>query len=246
MLSDKDLIEFALAFNKYIETKNIKPIIVTVAPVYIYAQLQDGFNKLGGLSESLVAEIDKLVRPIGPAKDTQWLSNFDIMNAMSKYEKDNPDFQFFGAVPLDCESYGFCPLKSVDFNQAHKIGIIYNLDRYGQKGSHWVALYADVDKCEIYFSDSAGKPPRPNIQSFIDRFIAHCGNKAVYKYNTKAYQKDDTECGVYSINFIVRLLNGDKYEDIIKTAPTFEQINSCRNVYFANQTSKYVSGYKCE
>lgn len=246
MLTDKDLIEFALAFNKYVANKNVKPIAIVVPTDGIYVQLADRFNKLGGLSEKLVREIDNLVRPIGPDNPTQWLSNFDIMNVMAKYEKDHPDFQFFGAVPLDCENYDFCPLKTIDFSKAHKIGVIYNLDRYGQSGSHWVSLYADVDKCEIYFSDSVGKPPRPNIQAFIDRFIAHCGDNTVYKYNTKGYQKDDTECGVYSINFIVRLLKGDKYDEIIKSAPSFEQINSCRNVYFANEPSRFKTSYRCE
>lgn len=246
MLSTQDILEFTIAFNKYNQGR-LEPIVTANTSTYqILQQLEAGFNALGGINEDLVRNIDKLTRPIGPDKETAWLSNYDIINVMTKYEREYPDFQFFGAVPLDCEDYEFCPLRKLDFNKVRKIGIVYNLDKYGQSGSHWVALYIDVDKCAAYFSDSVGKPPKPNIESLINRFRQHCKGNITYKYNTTRYQKDDTECGVYSINFIVRLLKGDKYEDIIQTAPAFEQINSCRNIYFANQPSRFKSNYACE
>lgn len=246
MLSTQDILEFTVAFNKYNQGR-LEPIAIDNVSTYqILQQLEAGFHALGGISEELVRDIDRLTRPMGPTKETEWLSNYDIINAMAKYEREYPDFQFFGAVPLDCEDYEFCPLKNLDFNKAHKIGVVYNLDKYGQRGSHWVALYMDVDKCEVYFSDSVGKPPKPNIENLINRFRQHCNGNITYKYNTSRYQKDDTECGVYSINFIVRLLKGDKYEDIVQSAPTFEQINSCRNTYFANQPSRFQTNYKCE
>ena len=243
MLTEKEIKEFAIAFNKYAKDK-LPPIIIKTSKKNVLDQLEQRFAELGGLSFELVKEIDQYTKPLGPEKETEWLSNFDIENVMKWYEQKYPDFKFYGAIPLDCEDYNFCPLRRFT-NDKSKIGVIYNLDRYGQSGSHWVSLFADLEKCVVYFSDSAGKPPKPDIMRFVERITKYCDNMT-FKYNTKKYQTDNTECGVYSINFILRLLKGDSYEDIIKTAPNFKEINSCRNVYFANQPSRHITNYQCD
>ena len=35
-----------------------------------------------------------------------------------------------------------------------KIGMVINLDEHWKRGSHWVGLYANIDKSQIYFFDS--------------------------------------------------------------------------------------------
>ena len=32
-----------------------------------------------------------------------------------------------------------------------KIGIVFNLDKHNQPGSHWVALYTDLKANQVYF-----------------------------------------------------------------------------------------------
>ena len=50
-----------------------------------------------------------------------------------------------------------------------KIGIVPNLDEHWQGGSHWVALFADLVKGQIYFFDSYGYRPEPRLRGLAKR-----------------------------------------------------------------------------
>jgi len=186
-------------------------------------------------------------KPYGPEKSTEWLSTGDIDGIMQQYQNVYPEFYFFGAVPLDCDDYSFCQLSDIKYAKLekegyHKFGIVYNLDKYGQSGSHWIAIFANSKTGEIYFCDSIGRPPFENMLTVINNFINYyekkTGKKATYKYNNKSYQRDGSECGVYSCNFIIRILGGETFDQIINNPLEFKRINSCRNLYFRNKTSQ--------
>jgi len=59
-------------------------------------------------------------------------------------------------------------------------------------------------------------------------------NKLDIKYNTKQHQFNNSECGVYSINFVVRLVGGESFEDITNNITNDEKMNGCRKSYFRN------------
>jgi len=52
------------------------------------------------------------------------------------------------------------------------------------------------------------------------------------RYNNIQHQKKNSECGVYSINFILRLAKGESFDDITKNITTDDEVNKCRKVYF--------------
>lgn len=200
---------------------------------------------------------DNTFRPEGPSRQTDWLSTQDINSVMRQYEKIYPNFKFIGAVPLDCDEYKFCSLYESNFNfdilqrnKFYHIGIIFNLDRYGKPGSHWVALYMDLLKGEVDYCDSTGERPKGNINNIIEKFKRYCkeekGMDAVYKVNERPYQKDDSECGVYTCNFIIRRLAGQSFEKIVKDPMAFDRINSCRNKYFRNKISESKPDDMCD
>lgn len=54
------------------------------------------------------------------------------------------------------------------------------------------------------------------------------------RYNNIQHQFKDSECGVYSINFIIRLVKGESFDEIIKNITTDDKMNECRQVYFNN------------
>lgn len=199
--------------------------------------------------------VSNTFRPLGPTKSNEWLSTVDIDNIMYQYENIYPDFKFYGAVPLDCNELNFCSLYKINFDNLqkkhiNKLGIIFNMDRHGQPGSHWVALYIDISNGKIYYCNSTGHAPIDNIRSIIEQFTQYYKNKtgknAVYDYNKKSYQRDSSECGVYSCNFLIRMLAGEDFDHIINTALSFKEINSCRNSYFRNTPSKYNPDSKCD
>ncbi len=54
------------------------------------------------------------------------------------------------------------------------------------------------------------------------------------RYNHIQHQFDNSECGVYSINFIVRLVSGETFDNVINNITKDEAMNANRKVYFRN------------
>lgn len=54
------------------------------------------------------------------------------------------------------------------------------------------------------------------------------------RFNPIQHQKANTECGVYSINFILRLAKNESFNTIISNITDDEEMNKCRKVYFRN------------
>lgn len=56
--------------------------------------------------------------------------------------------------------------------------------------------------------------------------------KMYIDYNKNRQQFKNSECGVYSINFILRLLKGESFNDICLQPNNDDKVNECRKVYF--------------
>jgi hypothetical protein len=180
-------------------------------------------------------------RPEGPQGKFEWLSTLDINKTLAQYENKYPDFQFLGAVPIDFNDLDYYPFKTMDFNNfikegKNKIGVIFNLDEHYKGGSHWVSLFCDLSKGQVYFSDSYGTRPEKRISDFITRiknyFEKSNMSNSDIRYNQTQHQKGNSECGVYSINFILRLLKGKTFDHITRKRLTDEKVNKCRLRYF--------------
>ena len=225
--------------------------------------------------------INNTFRPIGPNKKYDWLSTTHINEVIEQYQYSHNDFLFLGAVPYDFEILSILGLNNIDFdelekNNKAKIGLVINLDEHYKEGSHWVSLYADLKKNQIYFFDSVGKPPYKRIRKFINKIVKYLYYKkynvklrvndvinkiqkinkldpknlqVFYKkynyinnllktidirYNNIQHQFKNSECGVYSINFITRLIDGESFNSIINNIKKDEEMNSFRKVYFNN------------
>ena len=197
-------------------------------------------------------KINSTFRPQIPTEwysnKNEWLSTIDIEDVMNQYEEKHNDFQFVGPVPIDFDlkdSFGNCiidELCKIDlFNLKKqnilKIGIIFNLDKHDQDGSHWVALYSDLNKNNIYYFDSYGLSPPQEIDTLAQRLVSQ-GNKnntkINYKINNNRFQFKGSECGVYSINFILRLLKGESFKEITENITKDDDMNLCRKVYFTS------------
>jgi hypothetical protein len=195
-------------------------------------------------------------RPEGPNKGNKWLNTLDICKACKQYEFKYNDFIFLGALPRDFDKiskgdskYGIPVMTelgeivNMDLNKIYpektKIGVVFNLDQHDEPGSHWVAMYADLNKGQCYFSDSYGMEPLKEIQKLMGRitdFIETVLNKKItLKYSKKEHQRGGSECGVYSISFILRMLKGDTFEEINSKRIPDETINKCRNHYFTEK-----------
>jgi len=197
-------------------------------------------------------------RPDGPKKQFEWLSTRDIDKVMSQYERKYNKFIFLGALPNDFEDLPFLGIQDINLSEVKKetpiIGAVINLDIHTQSGSHWVALYAHLDENKIYYFDSFGKKPGKRIRNFSNKLLKfmHSNNTngnfntkdflKKYKsshmydirYNKTQHQFKNSECGVYSMNFLIRLLNGEDFDSIVDNITNDDDMNKCRNIYFQN------------
>jgi hypothetical protein len=261
------LIEMANAYNKDAGDAKIKmyPKLDTLNPRKYKKYLLSEFNKRMGdkcdsqkcwseqtfvdqMKMSARNELQKYTfRPDGPEGRFEWLNTLNINDVMYQSEKTYPDFKFLGTVPIDFDNFERFGFKSLNYKKLlesgkSKIGAVFNLDKHNEPGSHWVAMYSDIKKGEIYFFDSYGVRPDKRIRAFMRRVESFCSTGLGLKnvkvdYNKVRHQYQNSECGVYSINFIKRLLRGDTFEEICNSKIPDEKINKCRNVYFSKNTA---------
>jgi len=168
-----------------------------------------------------------------------WLNTQDINNVLQQYQELFPTFKFIGALPSD-----FYKVTTVDYNQVlkyDKIGLVFNLDEHNQPGSHWVAFLVDNKMGTLEYYDSVGKLPNKNIQTFINEmseYLKKNGYNYNKLYNTKKHQYENTECGVYSIYFLIQRLFGFDFEYVTKKVVKDKQMNRFRNVIFRPRRNK--------
>jgi hypothetical protein len=250
-----DLISIVKAYNIYAKSNNKQEITMSNDKRYLLVELSKRFNDVCNGDQACLTKqsfMNELVdikhnifRPDGPVKPTEWLRTDQIDNVMNQYTQEHKNFYFLGAVELDCDKYKDCALYNLNFdeylnNGKNKLGIVYNLDKRGQSGSHWVSMLIDIEKGHVYFSDSTGHAPIENINDIVSKFETYYKNKfnkEISKFiNTKKYQTDGSECGVYSMYFIDKLLSGKSFDEIINDPPNFKEINTCRARFFYNKS----------
>jgi len=166
---------------------------------------------------------------------------------MKQYEDKYPDFKFIGPVPIDFDyeySVGKCivnelchlSIKKLLKDKITKVGVIYNLDPHDKPGSHWVAMYLDLNKKSVYYFDSYGTKPPTEVETLISRIQEQgkeLGMEIKYEYNQIRHQYENSECGVYSIYFITQLLEGKKsFNNINNNRINDEFVNSKRKYYY--------------
>ena len=163
-----------------------------------------------------------------------WLNTYDILFVMQQFEKHYKDFVFIGPVPADCPISFNCELTNLNLKELHKkkinnVGVIYNHDKHYEPGSHWTAIYINIPNKTIDYYDSYGtKPPK-----LIYEFMKKTGNNE-YKliYNDKRHQYGGSECGVYSMYFILQRLENISMKQISKKNISDEKMNKLRNILY--------------
>ena len=188
-------------------------------------------------------DIDYLTfKPEIPSGKYQWLSTTDIKKVMIQYEKKFPNFIFVGPVPIDFDEIR-TEISDIDLQKLkkkgiNKIGIIFNLDEHYKSGSHWVAMYMEFsdNRNEINYFDSYGDMPDKRIQILMDRLIDNASKKLntsiTKNINTTRAQFANSECGVYSMNFILHMVMGDSFRETSENIISDDEMNKRRKLFF--------------
>lgn len=191
--------------------------------------------------------IDTYFKPILPkelVKDyTEWLSNYNIQDVLSRYSKLQKEFYFYGAIPIDfhkCSVSKLCNINIKDhLNKGEsKIGIVFNTDDSTKPGKHWIAMYIDLlgknlnNVPGIYFFDSFGGTPMKEIKNLISKLQSQYNNKFFVSYNDKSFQKNTYACGFYCMHFIESMLSGINFKSYLKSGLNDKLMKSYLNTCY--------------
>jgi len=194
--------------------------------------------------------------PVSPKEwiksPNEWLSSIDIMKVMKQYENAYKCFEFIGPSPIDFDTkmlYGECvwdelcnfSLDKLLLKGKSKIGIIFNTDPHYKSGEHWISMFINIKKGKIFFFDSVGTSAPLEIKNLVNR-IKEQGKKLSppinFEYDENhpiEHQYGNTECGMYSIFFIVHMLEDKFTGQYLKTHILKDKyIQKFRKVYFNN------------
>ena len=175
-----------------------------------------------------------------------WLNTNDITNALNAYQRIYPNFLLAGVVPSDffkvTNAGGNCiydcnfDLKSVLNQGKTVIAWVINLDKHGRPGSHWVVLAVDTSRRGIFYYDSTAEMPLPDTAQFaktLQRQAAAMNLKLTPHRNTTQHQHGNTECGVFSMNFIAMLLETKQpFAKMMKNIGNDQDMLRMRDVFF--------------
>ena len=179
-------------------------------------------------------------RPKSPKGKFTWLNTTNINEVMDQYERKYKDFKFLGAVPIDFDDLPLLGISTINFQKLKmqgktKLGFIFNLDKHNQPGSHWVALFVDLNKGWAAYYDSFSSAPSEEIRKLIrriERYLKSIGKRGTYDYNKLVHQTDSYNCGVYSIDFILKMVKGVDFNDILTRRVTKQEMDKARQEYF--------------
>lgn len=182
----------------------------------------------------------------------EWLTSSDLAGVMAHFERKHPNFMFIGPTPIDfdnitqhneCVWDEMCNFSIPKLLQKgkHKIGIIYNTDPHTEDGEHWIASFIDLkpksgNPYHFHF-DSNGDPPKKEILDFHDKLKRQASaidmDIEFDKNHPKEHQYGDSECGMYTLYFIINMLNGTHDANYFKTKRIPDKfVQKYRNIYF--------------
>lgn len=187
-------------------------------------------SSLGSHEKTAIAK--QYLRPKRPSAWTsdpdQWLDSNNIADVMKQYEETHRDFKFLGVLPIDfaapdpykkdsskCLVDSICELKlpELESKGIYRIGAVFNLDPHFKDGSHWVGIFVDLRPSarKIYYFDSYGIKPPEQIAKFM-RSLTLQGPDLKLEYNARRFQFQGSECGMYSLYFIISMLDGEPFK----------------------------------
>jgi hypothetical protein len=231
--------------------------IRTTIPIEIWKEYQKKIGQICDneecwISNNTTQDNNNLFAPPKPTYEdkNEWLSNIDIANVLKQYESLYYCFEFLGPTPIDYDSKhgsGFVCNKIVNFKlkkyideRKSKIGIVFNLDKHTQGGSHWVCLFINLKQKYIFYFDSIGNKMPPQIKKLVDKIVKQGSELSPpihfrVEINKLQHQRKNNECGVYCLFVITTLLQDTKniYE-LKKERYPDEDIYELRSIFFQN------------
>lgn len=191
------------------------------------------YSKLDNLDD-LKNSKNRLKEP-GPANSLEWLDNTNIDNVLDKWVYQYKDFLHIPFHMIDFDKKNTY-LSTMSINNIIKdgyktAGVILNTDVSTGSGIHWFCLFFDfrTNPISIEYFNSSGEQPLPSVRNLLDRLKT---TTSVLFENTTSHQQDtSSECGLYSLYYIINRLKGVSYNDFNKRIPDKEMIKFRKDIF---------------
>lgn len=211
-------------------------------------------SEIGGGHPTQTVKASHYFRPSKPdawlKKPTEWQDSNTLTHVLEQYEAAYPRFEFIGPVPNDFDAsesgsgWGTCisdelcsiNLKALQSAGTDSVGIIFNLDAHDKPGSHWVCAYIDLIKRSVYYYDSYGMEPTPEVR----RLMRRCRDQGCTRliWNNIRHQRKSSECGTYCLYVLISLLQGRSFESICVNRVDDDTMNALRDILFATMNPR--------
>lgn len=203
-------------------------------------------------------KLESAFRPRKPESwndnENEWLNTYDILNVMKQYEAGDKRFKFVGVFPIDfmsknastgsCVVQEMCQLDlgSLWKRKITKVGVIFNTDTSKGSGEHWIGLYIGLDPKRknfgTFFYDSVAMRPPKEVVAFMklmdkDLKALHprYADKVAMRSNKVRRQFKSTECGVFSMLFVVSMLRYP-FDAVCESMGKDDDVHAFRDVFY--------------
>lgn len=179
----------------------------------------------------------------GPWNNTKWLDNLNIDDTINKWMTAKfPKHKHLEFSMIDFKKQRN-HLASIKWGETCKkydsLSCVLNTDKTGQPGQHWISIFCDLQsptKTVEYF-DSAGANPPKEITDFLIESVdkieeSKAGPVQSYNITNMEHQMKNTECGVYSIFFILCRKHGVPRSFFEKTRVPDSDMEKFREILF--------------
>jgi len=217
---------------------NVCALDVDCTDVVKQANCGDSDNIHECMMKSNVPNVRDVIKARGPVPTksgkAEWLNNNDIDDTLRKLTLVHKGFYHVpfqmidfaglrsddGWKVINGQTISPTELGTLDVLMIMKthtsIGVVINTDARTGPGVHWFAIYISFDNpITIEYFNSSGNLPYPEIQEWMiktQKLLERNGHKAVIiRPSNVVHQRSMSECGVYSLYFIWRRLNGTPY-----------------------------------
>lgn len=171
--------------------------------------------------------INEMFKPTGPRDNNNWFSNDDIDSVLDQIQKKYTDKHFLHHhyQMIDFEKVQ-SSLATTDWPQKYQegyrtFGAVFNTDVSTGRGKHWFAIYGCFEDSApdftIEYFNSSGELPMDEVTIWMKK-VKHLWQSSFDKKINDVVvtrivnQKDNWNCGSYSLYYIISRLDGVPYQ----------------------------------
>lgn len=176
-------------------------------------------KKIQRAAPEAAREAETNFKNVGPANSVQWLNNENIDKCLELWRAKFPKFFHMEYKMRDTAGRAVSKLNWAEIVKRYNfMACALNTDTSGGSGEHWVSFVVDIKGRTVEYFDSAGQTPHDEFVELVVQTANALSAIGPHKFQdvlvtSVEHQKGNTECGVYTLYYILSRLNGVSYKE---------------------------------